>query len=223
MALKALLETLDGVDDAVKPFYAERDGKFVLDVEGVDDHPDVANLKNAYGRTKSDKDAARAEAASLKARIAELEKGAPDTAATQAQINQLKEQLDAAKAEVGTWQTKYTGATRDQALTSALQTAGVTNPTFLKAAQAMLSGNVKLGDDGTAYVETGMGPKVLGDFVKGWAASEGKDFVTPAAGGGAKGNDGGNAAGTMKRADFDKLDPASQQKAMMQDKVQLVD
>ena len=166
MALKALLETLDGVDDAVKPLYAERDGKFVLDVEGVDDHPEVANLRNAYGRTKADKDAAKAEAATLKARIAELEKGAPDTAATQAKLTQLQEQLDAANAKAGEWQTKYTGVTRDQALTAALQGAGVTNPTFLKAAQAMLAGMVKLGDDGSAYVETGMGPKVLGDFVK---------------------------------------------------------
>jgi hypothetical protein len=81
--------------------------------------------------------------------------------------------------------------TRDQALTGALQSAGITNPTFLKAAQAMLSGNVKLGDDGTAFVETGMGPKMLGDYVKAWAASEGSAFVTPAQGGGAKGNTGG--------------------------------
>jgi len=191
MALKALLETLDGVDDAVKPFYAERDGKFVLAVEGIDDHPEVANLKTAYGRTKTDKEAAKQEAATLKAKIAELEKGAPDTAATQAKLTALQEQLDAANAKAGEWQGKYTGVTRDQALTSALQSAGITNPTFLKAAQAMLSGNVKLGDDGTAFVETGMGPKMLGDYVKTWAASEGSAFVTPAQGGGAKGNTGG--------------------------------
>jgi hypothetical protein len=121
MALKALLETLDGVDDAVKPFYAERDGKFVLDVEGVDDHPDVANLKSAYSRTKDDREKAKIEAATLKAQIAELQKGAPDTAATQAKIAQLQEQLDAAKETAGEWQTKYTGVTRDQALANSLQ------------------------------------------------------------------------------------------------------
>lgn len=223
MALKALLDTLDGVDDAVKPFYAERDGKFVLSVEGVDDHPDVANLRNAYSRTKEDREKAKGEAATLKAQIAELQKGAPDTAATQAKIAQLQEQLDAAKASAGEWQTKYTGVTRDQALANALQSAGVTNATFLKAAQAMLSGSVKLGDDGTAYVETGMGPKVLGDFVKGWAASDGKDFVTPPKGGGAGGNDRANNGTTMKRSDFDRLDPAEQRKAMVTDKVTLID
>ncbi len=189
MALKALLDTLDGVDDAIKPFYTERDGKFALAVDGVDDHPDVANLRNAYARTKEGREKERAETAALKAQIAELQKGAPDTAATQAKIAQLQEQLDAAAAKATEWQTKFTGVTRDQALANALQTAGVTNPTFLKASQAMLAGMVKLGDDGTAYVETSMGPKVLGDFVKGWAAQDGKDFVTPPKGGDARGGD----------------------------------
>lgn len=205
MPLKAVLESLTGVDDAVKPFYTEADGKFVLAVEGVDDHPEVANLRNAYERTKQDKVKAAEEAKSLRTRIAELEKGAPDTAATQAKLTQLQEQLAAAEAKAGEFQTKYMGVTRDQALATALQAAGVNEPAFLKASQAMLSGMVKLGDDGTAYVETGMGPKVLADFVKGWAASEGKAFVTPPAGGGAKGKDGTGTGRTMARAEFEAL------------------
>lgn len=222
MALKVVRDTLDGVDDAVKSLYIEKDGKFILDVEGVDDHPEVANLKGAYTRTKEDREKAKAEATKLRDRIAELEKGAPDTAATQAKLTALQEQLAQAEAKAGDWQAKYTGITRDQALASALQSAGITNPTFLKAAQAMLAVQVRLGDDGTAYVETGMGPKVLGDFVKGWAASDGKDFVTPPAGGGAKGNDRPAQGASMKRADFEKLDPAGKMKAV-QDKVQLTD
>lgn len=212
MALKALLETLDGVDDAVKPFYAEADGKFVLQVEGVDDHPEVANLKNAYSRTKEDREKDRAKVASLSAQIDDLKKGAPDTAATQAKIAQLQEQLDAANGKATEWQTKYTGVTRDQALTGALQVAGVTNPTFLKAAQAMLSGMVKLGEDGTAYVETGMGPKVLGDFVKGWAAGEGKAFVAPPSGGGAKGSDTATKGKTIAAADLESMTPEAKAK-----------
>jgi hypothetical protein len=222
MALKALLDTLDGVDDAIKPFYTERDGKFALAVDGVDDHPDVANLRNAYARTKEDREKAKTEAATLKAQIAELQKGAPDTAATQAKITQLQEQLDAAAAKATEWQTKFTGVTRDQALANALQTAGITNPTFLKAAQAMLAGTVKLGDDGTAYAETGMGPKVLGDFVKGWAAQDGKDFVTPPKGGDARGSERAATGQTIKRGDFDRLDPVAQMKSV-KDGVQVVE
>ena len=189
--LKAVLESLDGVDDAVKPFYAEAEGKFVLKVEGVDDHPEVANLRNAYQRTKEDREKARGEAATLKAQIEELKKGAPHTAATQAKLTQLQEQLAAKEAEVGDWKGKYVGVTRDQSLSAALQAAGIVNPTFVKAATTMLAGNVKLGEDGTAFVETPMGPKVLADYVKSWAASEGKDFVAPPSGGGAGGSKGG--------------------------------
>jgi hypothetical protein len=84
-----------------------------------------------------------------------------------------------------------------------LQSVGISEPTFIKAATAMLQGQVKLGDDGTAYVETSMGPKVLGDFVKSWASSEGAAFVTKPQGGGASGGTGtgtkptgGNLGGT---------------------------
>lgn len=201
--LKAVLETLEGVDDAVKPFYSEADGKFVLAVEGVDDHPEVANLRNAYTRTKADRETAKGEAATLKAQIAELQKGAPDTAATQAKLTQLQEQLEAATSQASEWQGKYVGVTRDQSLAAALQASGIVNPTYLKAATTMLASQVKLGEDGSAYVETPMGPKVLVDFVKGWAASEGKDFVAPPSGGGAAG--GKNSGGGGKTISADEL------------------
>jgi hypothetical protein len=192
MALKTVIENTEGLDEAVAALYIERDGKFVLDIEGVDDHPEVANLRNAYARTKEGQTAAKAKAAELEAQIKELQAGAPDTAAVQAQINSLKEQLAAKETEAGEWRGKYTGVTRDQSLQSALQQAGVIEPAFVKAATAMLSGMVKLGEDGTAYVDqpNNMGPKVLGDYVKGWAATEGKAFVDPGRGGGAQGNDG---------------------------------
>jgi uncharacterized membrane protein YdfJ with MMPL/SSD domain len=224
MAIKSVLDSIEGVDDALKALYIEQDGKFVLDVEGIDDHPDVANLKSAYQRTKSDRETAKGEAAALKARIAELEKGAPDTAATQAKLTALQDQLAEAQAKAGEEQAKRLSITRDQALTTALTGAGVTNATFLKAAQRLLSDNVKVGDDGTPLVETDMGPKLLGDYVKMWVAGEGKAFVTPPTGGGSKGNDSGTAAAaTMKRADFDNLSPADKLKAVTERKVTLVD
>jgi hypothetical protein len=43
MALKLILDTLDGLDDAVKALYGQKDGKFHLNVEGVED---VSGLKN---------------------------------------------------------------------------------------------------------------------------------------------------------------------------------
>ena len=212
--LKAVLENLDGVDDAVKPFYSEADGRFVLKVEGVDDHPEVANLRNAYARTKEDREKAKGEAATLKAQIAELQKGAPDTAATQAKLTQLQEMLQAKEAEAGEWRGKFVSVTRDQSLASALQAAGIVNPTYLKAATTMLAGQVKLSDDGTATVDTPMGPKMLADYVKSWAASEGKDFVAPPSGGGAAGAKGGGAGAgkTISAQELDAMTPEQKAK-----------
>lgn len=55
MAIKAVVETTDGLDDALKGLYVERDGKFVLDVEPVDGIAleDVTGLKTALGKERT--------------------------------------------------------------------------------------------------------------------------------------------------------------------------
>ncbi|MCO4316334.1 hypothetical protein M8997_003995 [Phyllobacterium sp. 21LDTY02-6] len=55
MALKAILASLEGVDDATKALYVEKDGKFVLDVEPVDGFSleDVSGLKTALGKERT--------------------------------------------------------------------------------------------------------------------------------------------------------------------------
>lgn len=42
MALKAVLSSIEGLDDVTKAFYKEADGKYVLDLEGVDEMPAFA-------------------------------------------------------------------------------------------------------------------------------------------------------------------------------------
>jgi uncharacterized membrane protein YdfJ with MMPL/SSD domain len=221
MALKTVIETTEGLDEAVAALYTEQDGKFILAVEGIDEHPEVASLRNAYARTKEGQTAAKAEAAKLKAQIEELQAGAPDTAATQAKINALEERLTALQGEAETWKGKYTGVTRDQSLQGALQQAGINEPAFIKAATAMLSGQVKLGDDGTAYVESSMGPKVLGDYVKSWAAGEGAAFVSKPQGAGAKGGDTAKAK-SITRADFEAL-PSDKRMAAIREGLAITD
>lgn len=55
MALKAVLENLDSVDEGVKPFYTQRDGKFVLDVEASDgfELANVGTLQSALSSERS--------------------------------------------------------------------------------------------------------------------------------------------------------------------------
>lgn len=55
MALKAILASLDGIDDAISALYVEKDGKFILDVESVDGFAleDVNGLKTALGKERT--------------------------------------------------------------------------------------------------------------------------------------------------------------------------
>lgn len=199
MAIKTVLDTLDGVDDAVKALYIEKDGKHVLDLEGVDAHPEVANLKSAYERTKADKATLKLDAEKARADLAATLRDKPDEAALLKLRQDLEAERDGWKGKAEDALGKLTGATRDRQLAEALQAANITDPTFIKAATAMLAGSVKMDGD-KAIVETDMGPMGIGDHIKRWAASEGKAFVTPAQGGGAGGSqsqNGGKVAGNL--------------------------
>jgi len=68
MALKKVLDSLDGLDENLQDFYTEKDGKFVLDVEGG--FEDVDGLKSALAKEREN--ARKAEQA-RKQREKELE------------------------------------------------------------------------------------------------------------------------------------------------------
>lgn len=99
----------------------------------------------------------------------------------------------------------------DNGLTQALTAHGVTNPVHLKAAQALLRSGVQIVADGENRVAK-VGDKVLGDYVKEWAAGdEGKHFVAAASnsGGGAA----GGGSGTPATAEIMKLSPVARMQA----------
>ncbi|MBD9510008.1 hypothetical protein IB265_24850 [Ensifer sp. ENS10] len=83
-------------------------------------------------------------------------------------------------------------------LTDALSASGITNPSFVKAARALLEPRVAMDTD-DASMDIGLGPMGIAEAVKRWAAGdEGKSFVAPAKGDNAKGNDGGHQQQTTK-------------------------
>jgi hypothetical protein len=208
MALKTILETLEGVDDALQSYYVEDDGKYILQVEGVDNHPDVANLRNAYQRTKADREQAKTEIKTLSQQLAEMQQNRPDEAQLVAMRQELESKAQAETARAAELEARLMGVTRDRSLDEALASAGITNPTYLKAARALLAPQVKVDGD-KAIIETDMGPMALQEHVKRWVASEGQPFVTPPSGGGARGNSTGSAPSTISREDFEAMDPAS--------------
>ena len=57
MALAAVVESIDTVPEALRGEYTEKEGKFYLNIEGVDNHHAVGGLKNAL---KSERDANKA-------------------------------------------------------------------------------------------------------------------------------------------------------------------
>lgn len=189
MALKSVLDTLEGVDEALKAHYVEEDGKFHLDLgDTARDHRDVLALRKAYDSEKEAGRAAKTAAQKAKDDLAAALKDKPDEAALLKLRQNLEAERDEWKGKAEAAEGKLTGVTRDRQLQDALQAAGITEPAFIKAATAMLGGSVKMDGD-KAVVETDMGPLAVTDHVKRWAASEGKAFVAAPAGGGSKGSD----------------------------------
>lgn len=74
MALKTVIDSdaFDALDEAAKPLYEEKDGKYILAIEDVDNHPGVANLRNALGRTKEARDDFRKKIEALEGRLGKL-------------------------------------------------------------------------------------------------------------------------------------------------------
>ncbi|TWC11444.1 hypothetical protein FBY06_14433 [Pseudomonas sp. SJZ085] len=62
MGLKYQLDTLEGVDDTVRALYTEKDGKFVLGIEGLPQPEDVSGLKAKVDELLGEKKAAEKKA-----------------------------------------------------------------------------------------------------------------------------------------------------------------
>ena len=212
MGLKVTVASLDDVQEGLREHYTEtEDGIFVLQVEGVDDHPEVKNLKSAYTAEKAKRTEFSGKVTEMTARIAELEAKPSPTAKDDAEMVRLRAQIEAErddyKAKYEAAEKRVYGLTVETQLDGLIREIGITQPAFAKAAKHMLSANVKLVND-TPIVETDMGPVPLGDHVKRWAAGEGKAFVDPGRGGGASGSGGGKPGGkTIAASELETMSP----------------
>jgi hypothetical protein len=54
MGLKAVVDDISTVDEALRGLYEEKDGKHVLSLDEFDTHPSVSGLKSAFGKTKQE-------------------------------------------------------------------------------------------------------------------------------------------------------------------------
>lgn len=76
MAVKAILDSIDDLDPVLQAEYSKKTiaGKevYVLDVEGVQTHPDVTGLKNALDKQKNDNKTLKAEKTALEEKLKDL-------------------------------------------------------------------------------------------------------------------------------------------------------
>lgn len=98
----------------------------------------------------------------------------------------------------------------DNGLVEQLTKNGITNPVHLKAAQAMLRGEVKIEIDGEDRVAK-VGDKSLADHVKAWAESEEGKYFVAAPGSGGGGAPGGGSK--LTNEELMKLPPAERMNA----------
>lgn len=201
MAVKSVVETLEGIPEALHGEYVKKTvgGKelFVLDVTDIEAHPTVRGLKTAHEAVKAKRDELKTQLDLVNDRF----EGLPEDFTAQAYKDLqaaaegkggkvTQEQIDAIKADVtkklekeygpvkarnGILEGEVRRRTIDEGLTTALLEAGITKE-FLPAVRAMLKekGKIDLVEENgrfSATVDTSMGPQSITEFVTDWATT----------------------------------------------------
>lgn len=213
--LKYKLDSLDGIDKGLQSFYEEKDGAFVLKVEGVDDGAELKRAKDHEKKARQQAEREREELrAALEEKNQELENLIPKSSAEE-QANKFKKQLEKLEREssqkISTYQQQLQKLLIDQkaeAIARELAVPGseaVLIP-HIKSRLALDEQNfttVYKNADGIDYSE-----KEMIEEFRGSAAFAPLLVASKATGGGASQSKGGGAAAkSIPRSQFDALGP----------------
>lgn len=216
MALKAIVDSLDNVEEAAQPFYKEQDGKYVLDVdETVKEHPQVSALQNAYKQEQDKRRKAADERDELKKKLDQfpedfdpdeferLKASGDPNEDVQKRVEEARERerkrhektIEKLTAERDDLAQRYHGTRVESALKDTLNEVNV-SPHLRRAAERLWSADVQLDDEGNVVTKDGT---PIGDAVKEWSESdEGKHFIAAAGNGGGGAPGGRNSGGGGK-------------------------
>jgi len=184
-------------------------------------------IAKAVNSVKEDIEGLKQKNYDLKGELIKAKKGQDvdpaDHAALEKELEEAQDKLKAAEKTAKTatkeaeeMKKSYEGESKvvrdllvDNGLSSALLGNGIKNPSYLKAAKALLASQVTLEVDGDKRVAK-VGDKALADHIKEWAGSdEGKAFVdakvNSGGGGGFDAGGNGGEAKTMPRSKFEAL------------------
>lgn len=229
MALKAVLPSLDGIDEQLHSLYAKgEDGSYYLDIEDIKPHPSTRPLANTLEKYKRDMkqlqetvkkfDGIDIEKYNELLEAEESGKSKKEGGENQAVADKLKERLTAQfQAEIGKKDeilSKKEAAIRklvlDNALSAAIEKAGV-KAEYRTAVKAMMrERQLDVSEDGDDYIgvfKTDLGDVPIAEYINTWSQSDEASHYLPAdrkSGSGAP--SGGNRSGGSV-ATFDRNDP----------------
>lgn len=191
MPLKAVVDNLEGVDEALHGLYVEDGGKFYLSVEGIDEHTAVRGLK-------SNKDTLLAEKKRLEKALEQYE--GLDAEAAREALRKMEETEEAGLKDKGKFEelkskltekhttelqkkdgeiTKLTSFIErllvDDAINRAMEEIDVL-PHFRPAVRALMKERgpkvLRDGDDFRGVMPTDMGEAEIGSYMKEWARTD---------------------------------------------------
>jgi len=168
MALKTVISKLDDVDEALRGLYRETDNGFILDIEGVDEHPDVKGMKVVM---EDQKKKTKAEQSKLKEaqKVLESFKDLDPEAAREA-LTKIQELEDKGRLDKGEFEQlladKVAEATAkvERAMTAKLTEAQASNETLTKERDDSINAlsRFKIGDEiSQAAMEAGVKKTLL--------------------------------------------------------------
>lgn len=228
MALKYQLDSLDGLDDATKQLYTEKDGKYVLDVEDVPDPSggeDVEGLKRKRDELQDETKKVKRERDELKQELDEKgREGARNNGDIEALERSYQEKLEAKDKELEQVTQRYQSAIQDmtvnseaQRLANELAVDGESANVLIPHIKQRLSVEERDGEFRTVVLDEGGKPsankpdELKGEFAENPAF---KRVVagSKASGGGADGGDqgGGAAQKQVDRSTFEGWSPQQQ-------------
>lgn len=251
MAIKAVLDSLDGVDDGLKGLYVESEGKYRIDIEGGFKTPaEMEGLTSALGKEREQNkahakllkafeglDAAAARDALAKvANWDENQQKAAEKmeADLQARLAPLTTERDKYKSQFEEAHAKIDSFTIESAIRNSKAFEKVEDPIYRDHLQQIVRANLKMQDgalvgfkpDGSQVFDTNgnpaQGDELVSAIVKSIPNVERYFAGSKAQGSGAQPSGGYAPKGSMRRSEFDKLNAAEKYKAA-KDGVKVVD
>jgi len=209
--LKYELESIEELDDTQKDLYSEKDGRYILNIEGMPEPEDTSGLKNKLDELMSETKAAKQKARELEA---QRQKADEDAAKEKGEFKTLWEQAQQRLQEKDEELAQFNQKIQQRDINIAANTIGQSlAKTDAKRAEVLSDYAQKFAKHNGDKVEFIVGGVAVTEAELMAHLSKEYPFLVDgsnASGGGAQSASGSGASKQMNRADFERLAPAKQ-------------